>query len=117
MQPGARTPEELDTLLEDAFVLHDGQALARLFGDGALLVPAGGLPPARGPEQIAGAAAAMWAQDRTYVADPRSVLEARETALVIGRPSISVMRRRRDGSWRYAVSLLDPPPHDRREQP
>jgi hypothetical protein len=28
---GARTPEELETLLEDTFVLHDPQALAHLF--------------------------------------------------------------------------------------
>ena len=28
---GARTPEELETLLEDAFLLHDRRALAQLF--------------------------------------------------------------------------------------
>ena len=37
MPAGARTPEELETLLEDAFVLHDPQALAELFQPGALL--------------------------------------------------------------------------------
>ncbi len=31
MTPGARTPEELDALLEDAFVLRDPGALASLF--------------------------------------------------------------------------------------
>jgi len=31
MEAGARTPEELETLLEDAFVVHDPQALAQLF--------------------------------------------------------------------------------------
>ena len=36
MDAGARTPEELETLLEDAFVLHDHQALAELFQPGAM---------------------------------------------------------------------------------
>ena len=38
MRAGARTPEELETLLEDAFVLCDQQALAQLFEPGAMLV-------------------------------------------------------------------------------
>jgi len=45
-----RTPEELETLLEDAFVLHDPQALAQLFQPGAMLVAGGGpRPPADRP--------------------------------------------------------------------
>src|SRR5918994_733678 len=35
MGPGASTPEELETMLEDAFVLRDRQALIELFADGA----------------------------------------------------------------------------------
>ena len=38
MRPGARTPEELETLFEDAFVVRDRDALAQLFEDGAVLV-------------------------------------------------------------------------------
>ena len=53
MPVGARTPEELETLLEDAFVLHDPRALAQLFQPGAMLVVGGGLPEARGHRQIA----------------------------------------------------------------
>jgi hypothetical protein len=52
MDAGARTPEELETLLEDAFVLHDPQALAQLFHPGATLVT-DRLPEARGRRQIA----------------------------------------------------------------
>jgi hypothetical protein len=52
MDAGARTPEELETLLENAFVLHDPQAL------------------------------------------------------VLAGHAINVVRRD-DGSWRYAISLLD----------
>ena len=41
MKRGARTPEELETLLEDAFVVRDGEALIELFEDGAVLVGSG----------------------------------------------------------------------------
>ena len=37
MRPGARTPEELETLFEDAFVVRDRDAIAELFEDGGLL--------------------------------------------------------------------------------
>ena len=50
MRSGAQTPEELETLLEDTFVVRDRQALAALFEDGAVL-GAGGLE-ARGGEAI-----------------------------------------------------------------
>ncbi len=33
----ARTPEELETLLEDAFVIRDREAVAELFEHGAVL--------------------------------------------------------------------------------
>src|SRR5687768_12128964 len=37
MGPGAQTPEELETLFEDAFVVRDATALAQLFEEGAVL--------------------------------------------------------------------------------
>jgi hypothetical protein len=107
MEPGARTPEELETLLEDAFVLHDQQALARLFHPGAILVPSGGLPEAQGHQQIAQVATHLWGARHLYLADPRRVLQARDTALVLAGRATNVARRGRDGSWRYAISLLD----------
>ena len=103
---GARTPEELETLLEDAFVLHDHQALAQLFQEGAILV-AGGLPEARGHRQIARVAAQLWDLDRSYLADPRRVLQVHDTALVLAGHAINVGRRGTDGFWQYAISLLD----------
>jgi hypothetical protein len=106
MDPGARTPEELETLLEDAFVLHDHQALAQLFQPGAMLVVGGGLPEARGRRQIARVAAELWESQRLYLADPRRVLQVRDTALVLAGRTISVVRRTDDGFWRYAISLL-----------
>ena len=90
MRPGARTPEELETLFEDAFVVRDREALAELFEDGAVLVAGGGPQEARGGEEIARFATAMWERDRTYVADPRRVLQARDTALVVASRGINV---------------------------
>ena len=54
MSVGARTPEELETLLEDALLLRDGPALAELFESGAVLAVndeperGGGVPEAVG---------------------------------------------------------------------
>jgi hypothetical protein len=107
MEAGARTPEELETLLEDAFVLHDRQALAQLFHPGAILVAGGGPPEARGRRQIARVATQLWDLDRSYVADPRRVLQVHDTALVLAGHAINVVRRGTDGFWRYAISLLD----------
>ncbi|MGH2451435.1 MAG: DUF4440 domain-containing protein [Candidatus Limnocylindria bacterium] len=106
MRPGARTPEELETLFEDAFVIRDRAALGLLFEDGAVLVAGDGLQEARGREEIARFATAMWERDRTYVADPRRVFQARDTALVVAERGVSVPRRGSDGAWRYAISLL-----------
>jgi hypothetical protein len=106
MDPGAQTPEELETLLEDAFVLHDHQVLAQLFQPRAMLVAGGGLPEARGRRQIAQVAAELWDSQPLYLADPRRVLQVRDTALVLAGRTINVARRGDDGSWRYAISLL-----------
>ena len=43
MDTGAFSPEELETLLEDAVMLGDGPAAARLFERGGVIVP----PPSR----------------------------------------------------------------------
>jgi hypothetical protein len=109
MKTGARTPEELESLslLEDAFVLHDPQALAELFQPGAMLVASDGLPEARGRRQIARVAAQLWDSQQLYLADPHRVLQARDTALVVAGQAINVVRRGDDGFWRYAISLLD----------
>jgi hypothetical protein len=107
MAAGARTPEELETLMEDAFVLHDQHALAQLFDPDAMLVAGDGLPEARGRRQIAQVTARMSNTGRLYVADPRRVLQARDTALIVAGHAINVVRRADDGSWRYAIAVLD----------
>ncbi len=108
MGPGAQTPEELETLFEDAFVTRDRKALALLFEDCAVLVTSDGSQEARGGEEIARLANAMWERDRTYVADPRRVLQARDTALVLAEHAVNVVRRGGDGAWRYAIALMAP---------
>ena len=105
MKRGARTPEELETLLEDAFVIRDGEALIGLFENGAVLV-SDDVQEARGEEEIALFACALWDRDYTYVADPRRILQARDTALVVADRGINVARRGRDRAWRYAIALL-----------
>lgn len=106
MRSGARTPEELETLLEDAFVIRDGDALVQLFEDRAVLFAGDGPAHARGGEEIARFATALWDHDLTYLADPWRVLQAGSTALVVGERGINVLRRGSDGVWRYAISLL-----------
>ncbi|HZA82096.1 MAG TPA: hypothetical protein VFC13_11595 [Actinomycetes bacterium] len=93
--------------MEDAFLLRDHHALAQLFQPGAMLVVSGGLPEAHGRRQIAQVAAQLWDSERSYLADPRRVLQVRDTALVLTGCAINVVRRADDGSWRYAISLLD----------
>ena len=73
MTAGARTPEELDALLEDAFVLRDREAFRLLFAEDALLAEAGGLE-ARGEDAIGCALDGFCAADRLYVARPGRVL-------------------------------------------
>jgi hypothetical protein len=104
---GARTPEELDTLFEDALLVRDGAALAALFDDGALFV-AGDESSIRGGAAIALRALDLWSGERTYIADPQRVLQARDLALVVTERGIAVMRRGSDDTWRYAIALLMP---------
>jgi hypothetical protein len=106
MRPGARTPEELETLFEDAFVIRDREALAELFEDGAVLVASDGSREARGRGEITRLASEMWERNRTYLADPRRVVQARNTGLIVAGRGINVVRRGSDGAWRYAIALL-----------
>lgn len=101
----ARNPEELESLLEDACLLRDPRAFASLFEPRALL-RAGRAGEARGSAEIASSAAALWTRERSYVADPRLVVQADNLALVIADQGTNVVRRDATGAWRYAISLL-----------
>ena len=109
MHAGAQSPEELDSLLEDAFVIRDEQALAELFAPGAVVAVTGELREVRG-DRIAPAIRAWWAGDLGYVAEPRRVLQADDIALIVADGAISVMHRAADRRWHYAIALLTPDP-------
>jgi ketosteroid isomerase-like protein len=104
---GAHTPEELETLFEDAFVLRDPDDLSALYDEGAVLVAGADGPETRGGAAIGRAVAALWGDGRTYVAGSRRVLQARDTALLVADAGVHVLRRAGDGGWRVAISLLD----------
>jgi hypothetical protein len=106
MRHGARTPEELEALFEDAFVLRDPRAVAPLFEARALLVARGVTSEVRGSDEIAVSVPALWSRDFTYVARPGQVAQAHDVALVLATGGTSVVRRGSDGAWRYAISLL-----------
>ena len=49
----------------------------------------------------------MWQREYSYLGDPQRIVQARDTALVVARQGLNVVRRRSNGSWLYAISLLD----------
>ena len=106
MSPGARTPEELEALLEDAFLTRDAEALSGMFAEGAVLAVGEGRDAARGSQEIGRLTTALCEDGRTYVAEPQRVLQARETALILTDGTINVARRGSDGTWRYTIALL-----------
>ncbi len=99
---GARTPEELETLFEDALVMRDQAALIELFDEESVLMSRAGTS-VRGAADVARWALATWHGDHPYVADPQAVGQALDLALVVAERSINVARRARDGTWRYAI--------------
>lgn len=116
MRPGARTPEELEALFEDAFVMRDAQALSEMFTEGAVLAVGEGPDVAWRAEEIQRHATAVWEGDQTYVAGPRRVVQARDIALVLADGAINVVRRGSDGAWRYAIALLFHDPIPKKEK-
>jgi hypothetical protein len=116
MTRGARTPEELEAAFEDAFVMRDASALSGMFDAGAVLAILDGAQAARGAEEIGRFASTLWERDRVYVADPRHILQARDTALVLADRAINVARRGGDGVWRYAIALLSLDPTTTKEE-
>ncbi len=94
-------------LLEDAWVLGDVEGLLGLFAPRGLLVGPMG-PPARGVADIGRTARALVAAEWAYVAEPMRVLQADRTALVVAPHALNVVRRGRDGRWRYEICDLAP---------
>ena len=88
-------------------MLRDAKAVARLHEQGALVARRRGLE-ARGREEITRAAVDSWQRGATFLAEPRQVLQAGTTALIIGARAVSVARLARGGAWRYAIVRLEP---------
>lgn len=101
-RPGGQTPEELETLLEDALLLGDGPAVADLFADGGVLVIDDGFRPVQVDAQL------LLNSGDGYLAAPRRVVQTPDTALLIGDGVINVARRSGDGSWRYRIAVIQP---------
>jgi hypothetical protein len=101
---GASSPEELETLFEDATVLRNPDELAALFVPGAVLHRVGCKLPVRGRPGIV-----RLLTDRpdgpAYVALPPHILQRRATALVLTDTAVHVTRRSQQG-WRYLISWL-----------
>lgn len=106
MRLGASTPEDLESLLEDAFLIGTADTFLGLFDSGAVF-SASASSEARGGEQIAQLASAIRDRGYAYIADSGRVLQARDTCLVLSEQAINVMQRGGDRRWRYAISVLD----------
>lgn len=104
MPAQARTPEELDVLLEDAFLVRDGEAIGALFEPAAVVAHRG--RSARGAD-VAPFIAGLWRSGVAYTAEPPVVLQSRETALVVAERAISVVRRDGAAGWRYTITAID----------
>ena len=97
----AASPEELETLLEDALLLHDDAAVAALFEDRGVLVAGAGCVRNRHR-------AAEVLLQRDYVASANLVTVVRDIAVVFGDHTVNVSCRGPDRSWRLAVAIVMP---------
>lgn len=106
---GGLTPEELETLLEDAILLGDADAVTGLFQPGGVLVvdTEGEL---RGQPQVPEAPSALRRHRPGYLATPRRVVRVRDMALMLGPDVVNLANRGNDGTWRYAICVLLPCP-------
>jgi hypothetical protein len=107
MRHGACTPEDLETLLEDALVLESRDDLAELFEEGAVMAVGADNRVIRGAYEIARLAGGIWTRQNTYLADLGRVLQARDLGLVVTPRGVNVLRRGSDGSWRYVILVVE----------
>jgi hypothetical protein len=98
MSGGARSPEELEMLFEDALVVGDIDALRDIFEATAIVVTATGA-------ELRGRDAIVDACLEDVIAGSLRVLQSGRTALVLGPRSVSVVRRGADRAWRYAITV------------
>ena len=117
-----RTPEELESLFEDAFTTRDLESMLGLFDEEAIVMLPEGQGVVRGKEELRRFLTELWKSDVSYVSRLRDVIEAGDTAVVMfdwslsgsdeagqrrvtsGR-GIDVLRRDNGRGWRYLVGL------------
>ncbi len=99
--PGASSPEELETLLEDAVLLQDDRAVADLFESNGVVV--------RVPSRVTGRSRAGSVLVREgFVASVRSVTVVHDVAVVVGQRTVNVSGRRPDHTWRLLATVVMP---------
>ena len=114
------SPEDLHKLFEQSLNSGDLDALVALYASDGLLMQRSG--PARGISAVRKALAEYVAMKATIQLTTRKVVQAGDTALLMGDwqfhgttsdggsvstsgTSIEVARRQSDGSWRYVIDL------------
>jgi hypothetical protein len=95
----AGSPEELETLLEDALLLQDHEAVTALFEDRGVVVSGPGCVSGR--TQAAGLLAG-----RDFVASSGTATVIRGVAVVVGEHAVNLSRRGPDGQWRLVAAIL-----------
>ena len=84
----------------------DAESMTDLFEADAVLVTAGGRTTHR-RGAIGRYLANRSSQGGYYYADPRTVLQVSDVALVLSPHGINVMRRSGDWGWRFVICCLD----------
>ncbi len=105
----AASPEELETLLEDAVLLRDGAAVEALFEHGDVLV-------AEVARVSRGAEGSELLSRQGYVASPRSVRVGYCAAVIAGEHTVTVSCRGPDQGWRLLAVIVAPAP-DKSQRP
>jgi hypothetical protein len=106
MMRGADTPEELETLFEDALLTGDREGLRALLDEACVVADDDGRE-ARGPGEVERLAGAWRAAGRSCVAGAGDVLQAGDTALIVSAGGLHVARCDGGGRWRLAISRIE----------
>lgn len=96
----ASSPEELETLLEDAVLLGDESAVAALFDEGAVLITGRRIT---GPKQALAELAKLG-----YVASTRTVTVRRDLAVVVSDHAVNISIHGPDRAWRLVAAVVRP---------
>ena len=99
------SPEELETLLEDACLVGDLDALADLFEGDAVLRSADRSQPVSGRGDITELINDLREDGMSYLARRSVVVQSGSFALIINGAAVHVVRRSISG-WRYLISWL-----------